>query len=389
MDVSMKKSSRTAIQLLRIALFIACSGSILIGRTAAYIEYAWVAAYFILNINDVLRLRYLKNRRVLYGISFVISILGSGLLLKYTYNTATAVYFFFTLVEIIIGSTKFPFPAVLLHFSVYLASQYALLQTQLWVLLMIYAFVVLIVLQFRSNKIEKQKIVQLNLDLQSANARLQVYSENVKKISVVEERTRIAQELHDSIGHGLVALGMNLEFAENVMEKDTEKAKMAIHRAHLQSKKCLDDLRRAVTALKNSSTENSMGLKESLYELFDSFHNSGIKFHLSFDDRAEQIGPEPKDCIYKAVREAVTNGIQHGRADDFVVELSLDSVFLTVVIKDNGHGSGAIVKSHGLNGIESRTAALGGCASFGNSDSGGFEVKIEIPINNETRGDAL
>ncbi|MDP4153697.1 MAG: sensor histidine kinase [Bacillota bacterium] len=385
----MKKPSVTAIWLLRAALFIACSGSILIGRTVTYIEYVWVAAYLALNLNDILRVRYLKNRRVLYGISFVISVLGSGILLYYAYSTATAVYFFFTLVEIILGSAKFPLPAVLLHFSIYLVSQYIQLRSQLWMLLLIYAFVVMIVLQFRSNKFEKQKIVQLNLDLQSANARLQAYAENVKKISVVEERTRIAQELHDSIGHGLVALGMNLEFAENVMGKDTVKAKVAIHRAQLQSKKCLDDLRSAVTALKNSPTENSMGLKESISELFDSFHDGEILFHLSFNNRVELMEPEMKDCIYKAVREAVTNGIRHGKANDFTIDISLSSSLMKVSIKDNGHGSGEIVKSHGLTGIENRTVALGGSTSYSFSETGGFEVKLEIPYVNKERGDVL
>jgi signal transduction histidine kinase len=384
----MKKSS-LAMWLLRAVLFIACVGSILIGRTVPYVEYAWVALCLVLNGNDILRLRCFRNRRLLYAVSFVFAVLGCGVLLRYEYSTATVVYFFFTLVEIIINSTDFPVAAVLLHFSVYLAAQHSLLQSQLWTLLLIYAFVLLIVYQFRDNKLEKQKVLQLNRDLQEANARLQEYSENVKRISIVEERTRIAQELHDSIGHGLVALGMNLEYAENRMEKDTVKAKQAVIRAHEQSKKCLDDLRRAVSALKNSPTEHSMGLQESLNELFNGLSGGGIRFHLSFDGRAEQLGPEMKDCVYKAVREAVTNGIRHGKADEFRIDISISGSVLSVSVQDNGQSSGEIVKSHGLVGMEDRAAALGGHADYSFSKSGGFEVNLELPLKKETRRDAL
>ncbi len=123
------------------------------------------------------------------------------------------------------------------------------------------ALVVLILFFFRYSNQEREKEKQLNEELQDANAKLKKYSAEIQNITRVEERTRIAQELHDSIGHGLVALGMNLEFAESTMQRNPSKAAEAIMRARSQSKKCMEDLRKAVTALRNEPSLKSLGIE--------------------------------------------------------------------------------------------------------------------------------
>lgn len=377
----------SAIRLLRVALLLVFSFCMFFTSNIAFlIKCAWVLGYFALNVNDFFRMRYFKGKRLLYYFSFFITVLGAGCILKFTYNTAAIVYFIFPLVEIIIGDTHFPYIPVLVHFSVYLAAQYDQLRSQFFVLILVYCFVILIVYQFRINNLEKQKVIKLNKELQDANTKLQKYSENIKHISIMEERTRIAQELHDSIGHGLVALGMNLEFAENVMNKKPEKAMEAILRARGQSKSCMDDLRHAVTALKSDSTESLIGLLDSLNRLFDNVRSGGIQFHLSFDKRAEFTRPEIKDCIYDTVREAVTNGIRHGNANVFTVDIAYKGSSLNVSVMDNGCGCENIVESHGLTGMENRARALEGYVSYASAPQHGFEVHLEIPAGDRMEG---
>ena len=71
----------------------------------------------------------------------------------------------------------------------------------------------------------KNKIEDLNKELKNANITLKQYSAKIEELTIAKERTTIAQELHDSIGHSLIALKMNLEYAENVVELQPDKGK--------------------------------------------------------------------------------------------------------------------------------------------------------------------
>lgn len=375
-----KKPLITPFMVLRAALILDFLISVLLGENEIYIKCFWIAGYFALHLNDLFRVYYLKQKKNLYFLSLFVAILGATYFYKDFNNAAVTIYFFFPLIESITGYTRIRYSAIAVHFIAYAAILYGEPQTRVLTSIIIYVFVFLIAYLFRCNNQEKKKIQVLNAELQEANARLQEYSENVEKISIMEERGRIAQELHDSIGHGLVALGMNLEFAENVLDSNPQKAREAVRRAHGQSKKCLEDLRCAVTTLKSSPAEARMGLRTSLKQLFNNISSGGVQIQFVFDDRAEYAEAEVKDCAYRGIREAVTNGIRHGGADAFTVDVSLNSGLLTVKIADNGRGCAEIVKSHGLTGMENRANALGGTVFYACGSPDGFVVTMELPL---------
>lgn len=372
--------SAIIINTLRCIVLLAIVTSVLsVKKDQPIIKLAFTIGIAACGMNDFLRIRFdHKKNSWPFNLSVLFSIIGSGFYYYRFHNAATSVYFIFPLAEIFVHSAV-PYGFMIFHFFIYMVINYPYRNSSLSITVLAYSFIVVILFLFRNITIEKKKEQYLNDELKDANVKLKKYSDKVQQIAMAEERTRIAQELHDSIGHGLIALGMNLEFAESTIQTDPMKAEKAVRRAHEQSKKCMDDLRKAVTALKNYSVVKDLNLQNSLDMLFGQFQPERVNFQLSFDNQVEKEPLETKNCVYKTIREAITNGIQHGHAVFFDVSILEEKNKISVSVKDNGIGCNNIVKSNGLTGIEKRISSLGGNVNYSSTYKDGFCIKAIIP----------
>jgi signal transduction histidine kinase len=236
-----------------------------------------------------------------------------------------------------------------------------------------YLAMLLLVYLFRTNSLQKKKGESLNVELSEANAKL-------KEITIAQERTRIAQELHDSIGHGLISLKMHLEYAGNVADSNPQKTKEVIAKALAISQASIDDLRKAVAVLKNNSLNERMELQQSLKQMIGSIQVNGrLGFEFAFDESVEYATPDIKQAIYSTVREAVTNGLKHGKAQAFSIEIKKCSVLIRVVVQNDGEPCQHLQKSHGIRGIEERIHSLEGNVEFSSAPDSSFTVTAEIP----------
>lgn len=136
------------------------------------------------------------------------SITGIGLYIYQFDSFATSIYYVFPVVEIFVSSSAIQVSMLIVHVLVYLCTIYAL-KVDIKEALLPYISMLLIVYLFRGNNLEKEKGKLLNAQLLEANSKLLTYSKDIKELTIVKERTRIAQELHDSIGHALVALRLH------------------------------------------------------------------------------------------------------------------------------------------------------------------------------------
>lgn len=117
---------------------------------------------------------------------------------------------------------------------------------------------------------EKEEIKQLNEKLKSANMKLQEYALQVEDITVTRERNKVAQELHDSLGHSLMALSMHLEFAKKICTAKPEKVEEVLTQSEKIAKSSINDLRKAVSLL-NSEIEIT-DLDDSIEKLISNFY---------------------------------------------------------------------------------------------------------------------
>lgn len=312
-------------------------------------KFLFAAGILLLQANDFLRFssHLLSRNRILYGLSMSTTIIGIGLYMFYFNSSATSVYFVFSVVEMFLNSGAFPVIMLAIHVFVYVCTLVAL-HIGWKEGLFPYIAMLLVVYLLRQIHLEKDKGQRLNNQLRESNARLLNYSEQLKDMTIMKERTRIAQELHDAIGHGLVALRMNLEFVENTFDSNPNKSKEAVQRALDLSKKSIRMTGR-------------------------------LTCELLFDQSVEKATANIKSAIYKSIREAVTNGIKHGRPQTIKIEVTRHDLFILVVVKDDGEGSGPIKKSHGLRGIEKRIEELKGTVRFYTEENQGFTVIAKIP----------
>lgn len=230
-------------------------------------------------------------------------------------------------------------------------------------------------------KLEKEKegIKQLNEKLKSANMKLQEYALQVEDITVTRERNKVAQELHDSLGHSLMALSMHLEFAKKICTAKPEKVEEVLTQSEKIAKSSINDLRKAVSLL-NSEIEIT-DLDDSIEKLINNFYLvSNLKITYTKNKSINTLSPHIKTSIYKTIQECVTNSLKHGSATEIIIKITADNENVDAIITDNGIGCNNIVKSNGLKGIESRISSLNGAVYYFSHDNLGFGIKLSIPI---------
>lgn len=353
-------------------------------------------AFFILCMltitNDIIRSVIINNtyNSMCYHFSLVLSIIGAAVLKHFANGLVPDIYMFFYIIEILYVQGKSKQYLLTLHGTFYLIT--VILNTRalntperLTVLgTNILTYLVVFYMLYLSHAVrnEREETKKLNEELKLSNIKLQEYSLKVEELSIAKERERVAQELHDSLGHSLMALIMHLEFAEKIFDINPNKAKEVILKAKLISKDSTSSLRTAVSALNEERTIED--LRNAINELIGSFQMLGnVKINFCMDKHLETLNPEIKLCIYKTIRESLTNGIKHGKATIFNLKLGIQENCVKLNIKNNGIGSGTIIKSNGLIGIENRISALGGIVVFKSQENCGFLIEAKIPLYEE------
>ncbi|MDF2505209.1 sensor histidine kinase [Clostridium sp.] len=340
-----------------------------------------VALIVLLAINDYLRRT--SNNPIKYA-SFILSNLIIGYFSYKTKTVSTTAYCTLLTIELVLLNNKISKSLLIINFIIYTISSNLIYSNNLFYtiqnILLNYGITVLICFLIKNIVMEKIKTEKLNTELKANNLKLKQYSNKIEEFTIAKERTRIAQELHDSIGHSLVALNMNLEYAENVVAIKPEKAKTTIQNCYTLSKDSLKTLRKAVSVLKE--TNNITNLRDDIEQIFINFKNTNTyKFNLDFDEQVEKFSREIKTCIFKILREAITNGIKHGNATSFnihIYKLSNDIIFR---IENNGKECKEIIPSNGIIGMKERVNLLNGEIYFNSEKKNSFIIYGKIPKN--------
>lgn len=227
---------------------------------------------------------------------------------------------------------------------------------------------------YKTLRREKREVDRLNKELALSYSKLKEQSEKIEELTITKERNRVAREIHDNLGHSLVALNMNLDVAEKIIDGDKIKAKELINKSQILTKESMESLRKAVYALKEGSPST---LLDSIKRMVDNIEGTGkVKVILNIDERVEELTPEYKDIIYSSIKEALTNSIKHGEADEVGIDIRFGEEELILSIRDNGLGCSSLAKGNGLLGIEDRVGRFGGRVSYSIEGNKGFEIEL-------------
>jgi signal transduction histidine kinase len=226
----------------------------------------------------------------------------------------------------------------------------------------------------------------LTAALQERTVELAAEREEKARLAVIEERARIARELHDVIAHTLSVVVLKAAVQRRALGDDRPETGRALAEIEEAGRESLVELRRLLGVLRRPSDpaapEPQPGLA-ALDGLFAQVRDAGLELDVAVEGEAVRLPPGLDLAAYRVVQEALTNAIKHAGAGRVVVsvryrgrELALD-----VVDDGRGHGNGTIPGAgQGLIGMRERVELYGGELRTGRRPGSGFEVSARFPL---------
>jgi signal transduction histidine kinase len=198
------------------------------------------------------------------------------------------------------------------------------------------------------------------------------YQRQVALAAVLDERRRLARDLHDGLAQELTFISMQTQRLARA-GSDLSVVREAADRA-------LDESRAAIAALSRRSDEPLATAVAQTAEMLTA--RAGARLRLELDREVELRG-EARESLLRIVREAVTNGVRHGGATEVCVALYEDGG-LRLSVSDNGrgfepHGPKGRPDSFGLTSMQERARALGGRLVVNSAPDHGTEVEVVLP----------
>jgi two-component system sensor histidine kinase DesK len=225
-------------------------------------------------------------------------------------------------------------------------------------------FAVLTARNVRLADTAKQEVEALNRELMATQ---QLLAEASKQ----SERTRIARNLHDLLGHHLTALSIQLQIAERVTEGE---AKASVSEARALARLLLSDVRDAVSTLRE---EDTLDLAASLAVLIDNI--PALEVSLDMDESLNIKDVQTAETLLRCVQESLTNTLRHANATQSWIQIGRDGQGIALSVRDNGRTAPPLVREgNGLTGLRERVAQLNGSLTL-TTDSEGVALSVWLP----------
>jgi len=244
--------------------------------------------------------------------------------------------------------------------------------------LLVTAIVVLLSITVRSRR------AQLDALRDRATA-LEREAAAVASRAAVEERLRIAREVHDLVGHGLSGIAVQSSTARLALDAgQLGQARAALTAVESSSRSALQEMRQLLDVLRAGDGADYLpapGARD-LPRLVDGLRGQGVSAQLSMD-AVDELPDAVSVCVYRVVQEALTNAVKHAPGSRVTVELTAADEEVLVAIENHAQQAAAqrVSGGHGLPGMRERVAALGGEVTAGpTADHPGWLVSARIPF---------
>ena len=199
----------------------------------------------------------------------------------------------------------------------------------------------------------------------------------------MEERLRIARELHDSLTHSISVIQVQAGVAEHLARKRGEDVPPALAAIHEAGADAARELRATLRVLRSTDDTDSSGLGQ-LDNLVARARAAGLPVTVTVTGAARPLPPDVDQAAYRIVQEALTNVSRHAGLAAAAVCLQYTPEGLTVQIDDDGRGEDDDGRPGGtglgLLGMRERVSVLGGRLHAGPQDDGGFRVRADLPV---------
>jgi signal transduction histidine kinase len=212
-----------------------------------------------------------------------------------------------------------------------------------------------------------------------ARRRAEMLSAEVAQLAAANERNRLAREIHDTLGHYLTVIHVQLEAARAVFGTDAERGLLAVTRAQALAKDGLAAVRQSVKALREDARIE--GVAEQLASLVDAVRDETFAATFRTTGTPRPVSAAVALALHRTALEALTNVRKHAAARAVEIELAFqENGRVQMRVHDDGRGaSGAEGSGFGLTGIRERAEHLGGTATHRTAPGQGFTLQLELP----------
>jgi len=207
---------------------------------------------------------------------------------------------------------------------------------------------------------------------------LQATQQKLRELAVVDERNRLARDLHDSVKQQVFAISMQLSAARTALS-ESDKAYSSVTEAERLAQQAGAELTSLINALRPPALERK-SLPEAVHEYVDEWsHQNKISMETNIDSSIS-LDQQSEQALFRVLQEALANVARHSKADKVTVELSSDKNTVTLSIADNGIGFDAkqIAKGIGLDSMQERLIAVNGKVEIVSERSKGTRVIAKV-----------
>ena len=232
----------------------------------------------------------------------------------------------------------------------------------------------------------RQQMRQLLVELETSHRQLQAYADRVAELAAAAERNRLARDIHDSLGHYLTAISIQLEKAQAYRARDPEEADQAIRDAKQTTQAALRDVRQSVSALRGA--EDRFSLRQSLADLVRRMEDGSLEIDYRVaGDETDYAGPV-LTVLYRVAQEGLTNVQKHAQARHVLLDVQLGEKEARLRLRDDGTGfdtetltglASSPDHGFGIQGLQERLELVRGQMKINSDPQLGTELTVTVP----------
>lgn len=229
-------------------------------------------------------------------------------------------------------------------------------------------------------------LVQQNVILEARVAeRTSLLQETAREAAILEERNRIAQDLHDNLAQGLAGIVVHINAAKRVLRDSPQDARQHLEDASNQARDSLEETRRSVRALHPLLLERS-DLYQALSKLTRQLANgTPVIVECNLQGTPRTLSKEVELNLLRIAQEAISNALKHSNAGKIGIHLLFGPDRIELCVRDDGNGFKStkwktdLDGGLGLSGMRSRAEKIGGCLAIRSQNGRGTEILIQVP----------
>ena len=215
--------------------------------------------------------------------------------------------------------------------------------------------------------------------------------QQTRELGVIEERNRLAREIHDTIAQGLTGIVLQLEATSTLIDMKPERARQRLTKATELARSTLGEARRSVWNLRPAPLEER-SLPEAIQAAARRLSDDGLRVETHTQGEPTTLAPEIENGLFRITQEALQNVRKHARAANVDVTLDWSDSHLTLTVQDDGQGFDPASLAgrrtdgggFGLLGMRERARLVGGMLDIHSTPGAGTCLRVSVPLNGQT-----